>query len=86
LVEQFDASVERLENLVRPLFAHFRCFSVHANASRPNTTLPERIGALRSRLRTRDLAALTAANTADLALHAHVAARYSFDVGEPPAS
>jgi hypothetical protein len=81
LVEAFDQSVAMLEKTVRPLFPNFRVFSPRANSSQPvESTLAERLAALRARLRTRDFAALVAANTADLALHARMAARYGIDL------
>ena len=81
LVEEFEASLHRLEAAVRPLFPEFRAFNVRTNATASDAAGPVDIAAEVTRVRERLGPALAdelaAANAIDSALYAAARARFA---------
>lgn len=70
IVERFDASMQRLADLVREHYPDFRSADVAANSSRdPRVGLDDRLALMRDSLGAERHDALLAANAADLALY-----------------
>ena len=77
-IEEFDASMERLAQWLRPHFPEFKTFAVHKNATRkPDQSLAARLAALRKELGEADYQALVAANRLDLVLFEELRARHA---------
>lgn len=77
LVEAYDASIERLGELVRPLFPDFRTMALHENVtSRVDASADEKLEALRNELGSPLYERLAAENVHDLELFERVRLTY----------
>lgn len=81
LVEQYDRSIARLCDLVKPAFPDFKPLIVRRNADQPedSRTIDERVAQVRAELGEAMHDALVEANRDDIALFEHVCALYPGD-------
>lgn len=79
LVEAYDESVERLGQLVRPLFPDFRAMALHENATSADraATVADKLDALRGEIGPALFDRLVAENALDLELFERVSSTYS---------
>jgi hypothetical protein len=84
LVEEFEKSVKRLDQLLKPVFPDFQAVVMHKNITRSATaSLKERRAQIRKSLGRQFLAEVRAANADDLELYRAVKSRYSGTVHAP---
>ena len=76
LVEAFDASIARLQDLARPSLPDFRGFAIHRNATARDSTLEQRLQATEAQLGAELYQILLDANRGDMALYNTVRLRY----------